>query len=154
LCYYDGSLCDGYACGQNGAKGILDSNSNSLASNFDDEKSYLIRDNILENSLFGLKYKSYYYDSSFSKMNFSLSNAIGFAELIPEIYFAYDNIKNNNSQAVLISEMIAQKILSLLDDMIANNSESIYFVKILNDVKSDISYLKNKTVGEVNDAIY
>ncbi|WP_027382896.1 hypothetical protein [Epilithonimonas caeni] len=157
VCDYDGPIgvyCDVNGCSSGYAKNQLISNNSEYANNFNDAKSYSIRDNVLENSLFGLKYENYYYQTSFSELNISFSDAIEYAKILPDLYIAYDNIVNGNSEEILISDVLAQKINNILNNLISSNSDKENFIKILQDIKSDVSYLKNKTIEEVNDKIY
>ncbi|WP_312767716.1 hypothetical protein [Epilithonimonas sp.] len=156
-CDYDGPIgvyCDENGCSSGYAKNQLISNNSEYAKNFNDAKSYSIRDNILENSLFGLKYENYYYQTSFSELNISLSDAIEYAKILPDLYVAYDNIVTGNSDEILISDVLAQKINNILNNLISTNSDKENFIKILQDIKSDVSYLKNKTIEQVNGKIY
>ena len=146
-------FCEGYLCRYNLVKELLQENNLDI-SGFIDEKAYAIRDNILENSMFGLKYRSYYYQTSFSHVNFDLDDAIELSLLLPAICEGYENIKNNEGSKILISSEIEAKIMSLVNSIISKNQDSPKFLQILNDVKSDVGYLKNSTIAEVNAKIY
>ncbi len=77
--------CSPRGCSSTSTKNTLIQNNNPLSSNFDESKIYAIRDNILENSLFGIKYKNYYYNTSFSMDDLTFSEAISIAEILPDL---------------------------------------------------------------------
>jgi hypothetical protein len=146
--------CHPRGCWSSSAKNLLTENNNTLSINFDDAKLYAIRDNILENSLFGIKYKNYYYNTSFSMADLTLSEAISVAEILPDLYSLYDNVSNNRSAKVVFSAELGIKLKTIIESIKSHNQSNINYIRILDDVKSDIDFLTNKTVGQLNEAIY
>lgn len=149
----DGSWCDANICQNDRVKNTLVQNNRSIAF-FDDNKSYEIRDQFLTKSFIGTKYILYYYNSSFSKMNFSIQESLEFAELIPKIYTAYDKYKNNDIEATLINDEFASEIIISVNKLKSKNQDKKYFVKILDDIIEDVNFIKNKNVGEIKSKIY
>lgn len=126
----------------------------TYANLFDINKTYEIRDQLLSQSMFGHKYKLYYYFTSFSELNFSLNESIQLATLLPEIYAAYDRFKNNETNEIVITEEFASDLIEAINEIKQNNSDKTQFLRILDDVKDDINFVKNKNVGEIKNKIF
>lgn len=146
--------CSPRGCTSTSTKNTLIQNNNSLSVNFDESKIYAIRDNILENSLFGIKYKNYYYNTSFSMDDLTLSEAISIAEVLPELYSLYDNVSNNRSAKIIFTTELGSKLKAIIESIKSHNQNNTNYIKILDDVKNDIDFLTNKTVAQLNEAIY
>lgn len=153
-CFEFTGACDPSICPKSSISTTLDDNNSSYFENINLPKTYMIRDNLLRNSLFGLKYEAYYYHSSFSKLNFSLADAVEFAKILPKIYEGYDNIMNNAGEEILIDEELAGKITTILNNLKNNNQEKVEFTNILNDIIDDVNYLKNRDINYLNERIY
>jgi|UPI0006475796 hypothetical protein len=121
---------------------------------FNEPKAYEIRDQLLSESLFGQKYKGYYYQTSFGTIDFDFNDSVELASLLPEIYKAYDVYKNNNTEEVVINNEFAVRIISAIDKMRTKNTDKKYFVKILDDIADDVNFIKNKNVGEIKNKIF
>jgi hypothetical protein len=151
-CHYDRPIGGGI-CKVQGVKSLLQSDDefNTLV---DLNKTYEIRDQVLSQSLFGNKYKIYYYFSSFDHQNLDFESAVQLGSLLPDIYSAYDKFYKNEVNEIMIDEKLASRITSAINNMKEKNSEKVYFVKILDDVSDDINYLKNKNVGQIKAEIF
>ncbi len=152
-------VCGNGGCNPRGCisvilQNMLVANNNPLSTNFELSKLYLIRDNILENSLFGIKYKNYYYNTSFSMDDLTLSEAISVAKILPDLYSLYDDVSNNRSSKVVFSAELGSKLKAIIESIKNHNQNNTNYIRILDDVKSDIDFLTDKTVGQLNEAIY
>lgn len=146
--------CSPRGCSSTSTKNTLVENNNPLSNNFDEAKIYAIRDNILENSLFGIKYKNYYYNTSFSMDDLTLSEAISIAEILPDLYSLYDNVTNNRSTQIVFNTVLSTKLKAIIESIKSHNQNNVNYIRILDDVKSDIDFLTSKTVGQLNEVIY
>ena len=126
----------------------------SLRNNFNFPLSYEIRDDILSNSVFGMKYRSYYYDTSFYKVDIDTEDAVKIALLLPKLYSLYNNFKYSNEEELVFNEETREDITLIIESLKSKNAGNSKLNVILNDVKKDVNFLTGKNIGNLNEILY
>lgn len=119
-----------------------------------DDLAYEIRDGVLYNNFFGLKYIEYYYNTSFYDCKFDTSDAIKIASLLPKIYSLHTNYKNNKNSKVVFDDDFKNDIIDICESLKSKNSNNANLTVILNDVENDVSFLHNKSIQKLNEILY
>lgn len=119
-----------------------------------DDIAYEIRDGVLYNSFFGLKYIEYYYNTSFYDCKFDTSDAIKIASLMPKIYSLYEDFKSNKNSKVVFDDDFKNDIIDICESLKSKNSNNSNLIMILNDVESDVLFLHNKSLQSLNEILY
>lgn len=159
-CVKDGTLtykCEGSFCGKAQLKSasLIENISQNLINNTlieNDSLHYDFKDNYLNNSRLGNKYKDYYYAMSrFLDVPDYVDIAIntGVFNLIPEVDDKLEILtQNGNENTVIFTEDFTSDLIQFLDNI--KNSNGSHFERVVEDLQNDILFFEGKSKSELN----
>jgi hypothetical protein len=111
-----------------------------------------LRDNLMVNYNIGEKYIEYYYAISgfLLKEDYQTTTLLKLISTLPDFNSAVEKLidQTNNGTEIIITENLKNDLFIIIDDLqiISNNSD---YQTILNELKSDLTFLQNKTKDQI-----